>query len=134
MTDVLIVDDPFGAAVSFRFDRAIVDVIKELPGPTRWDPTRKVWTLGFVLASELAGRLGARGHQVLDRRGAGRPACRVPAPARTWAEELLSAVGPTRSDAAFKALTRVLHPDVATGDTRLMQQLNSARAQIGSAV
>lgn len=44
-----------------------------------------------------------------------------------WAEQLLRAVGPERVDAVFKALTRVLHPDVKTGDETLMKALNNAR-------
>lgn len=37
-------------------------------------------------------------------------------------------MGPERTDAVFKALTRILHPDIAdTGDTELQRQLNDAR-------
>ena len=46
-----------------------------------------------------------------------------------WAEELFTAVGKNsaRAEAVFKALTKCLHPDTATGDKGLMQQLNNAR-------
>ncbi|WP_280300972.1 hypothetical protein [Nocardia neocaledoniensis] len=46
----------------------------------------------------------------------------------TWAEQLFLAVGGARADAVFKALAKILHPDVGkAGDTVLMQQLNDAR-------
>jgi hypothetical protein len=44
-----------------------------------------------------------------------------------WAEAVLDAVGPTRHEPVFRALTEVLHPDAPTGDGRLQQQLNDAR-------
>jgi hypothetical protein len=41
---------------------------------------------------------------------------------------LMEAVGPQRREAVFRALTRVLHPDVTGGDNTLQQQqLNEAR-------
>ncbi|MFF2085911.1 hypothetical protein ACFVVM_19200 [Nocardia sp. NPDC058176] len=46
----------------------------------------------------------------------------------TWAEQLFSALGASRTEAVFRALTKVFHPDnIKTGDTVLMQQLNEAR-------
>lgn len=45
---------------------------------------------------------------------------------RTWAEELLGRLTPEQADQVFKALTRVLHPDVG-GNGGLMKQLNVAR-------
>lgn len=47
-----------------------------------------------------------------------------------WADTLLRAVGPDRHEAVFKALTRVLHPDAATGDEDLMKDLNQARDRL----
>jgi hypothetical protein len=47
---------------------------------------------------------------------------------RSWAVVLMEAVGPQRREAVFRALTRVLHPDVTGGDNTLQQQqLNEAR-------
>lgn len=43
-----------------------------------------------------------------------------------WAEQLLGKLTPEQADKAYRALVRVLHPDVG-GDHRLMQQLNVAR-------
>jgi hypothetical protein len=64
------------------------------------------------------------------RRAKQRARATPPPPPRTsenWAEILLRAVGPSREDAVFKALTRVLHPDAKTGDEVLMKELNIAR-------
>ena len=43
-----------------------------------------------------------------------------------WAANLFAAVGEARQESVFKALTKVLHPDVG-GDDALMQALNDAR-------
>lgn len=43
-----------------------------------------------------------------------------------WAEQLLGKLSPEQSDKAYKALTKVLHPD-AGGDNNLMRDLNVAR-------
>lgn len=45
---------------------------------------------------------------------------------RTWAEELFAKLSPEQTDKAYKALSRLLHPDVG-GDTELMKVLNVAR-------
>jgi hypothetical protein len=48
-----------------------------------------------------------------------------------WAVGLLTAMGtPKRRDAAFKAVAKVVHPDVATGDETLMRDLLEARHQV----
>ncbi|WP_327140312.1 hypothetical protein [Nocardia sp. NBC_01327] len=44
-----------------------------------------------------------------------------------WAELLFTTVGAEPAEAAFKTLTKFLHPDRPTGSTTLMQQLNAAR-------
>lgn len=40
-----------------------------------------------------------------------------------WARAVLWRVGAQRSDAVFRALSKVLHPDSPAGDTRLMREL-----------
>lgn len=47
----------------------------------------------------------------------------------SWAEMLFAAVGSTRANAAFRALSRVLHPDASTGDAELMRALLAARSK-----
>jgi hypothetical protein len=47
-----------------------------------------------------------------------------------WAKDLFRRVGPTRRDDVHRALTKVLPPDTATGDTRSQQELNDARAEV----
>ncbi|MBF6082118.1 hypothetical protein IU485_12185 [Nocardia cyriacigeorgica] len=45
----------------------------------------------------------------------------------SWAEQLFHAVGRDRRDNVYRALSKILHPDVQTGSKVLMQQLNDAR-------
>ncbi len=45
------------------------------------------------------------------------------------AEMLFGALGSTRADAAFRALSRVLHPDANTGDAELMRTFLAARSK-----
>jgi hypothetical protein len=77
-----------------------------------------------MFAPDLAAILRASGYTIvgLDDR---------PPPNRhsdgTCAEALLAAFGPERTDAVYRAVSRVLHPDVATGDATLQRQLNAAR-------
>ncbi|HWT48540.1 MAG TPA: hypothetical protein VN255_08180, partial [Mycobacterium sp.] len=46
-----------------------------------------------------------------------------------WAKILFRRVGRERREPVFRALTRVLHPDVG-GDHHLMQELNAAREEL----
>lgn len=99
------------------------DVIKCFPG-RRWNPQHRCWLVGASFADAMAEALRAAGCSVIvtyhraqqraELRGGG------------WADELFTAVGPSRAEVVYRALSRVLHPD-AGGDTALMQQLNAAR-------
>lgn len=137
MTTIHITRDPLGfnATVRFAYNADLVDLIKfTVPAGARsWDPAAKAWTVDAPFADILTPRFRALGHHVEDHGRPNPPPPRRPAPPTTWAEQLLTAVGPTRQEAVFRALTRVLHPDTATGDTALMQQLNNARAQLKGA-
>ncbi|WP_405487826.1 hypothetical protein [Nocardia sp. NBC_00511] len=48
-------------------------------------------------------------------------------PGGGWADQLYAAVGASRVKLIHRLLADVLHPDKATGDTGLMQELNAAR-------
>ncbi|QJY51230.1 hypothetical protein [Pseudonocardia broussonetiae] len=123
--------------VTFRYDPVLVEVLKAIvpAGLRRWDGIGKAWSVHRLYVDQLAAWARQNGHAVADIRPTARTATPPSAagPRVDWAEALFAAVGPDRADAAFKALTRVLHPDLPTGDTRLMQDLNRARGIAGRA-
>jgi hypothetical protein len=107
------------------------ELIKTFPG-RRWLPEAKCWRVDASMVNALADVLRAAGQEVFFIAGgsdASRPSS-PSTPSPTWAEHLFAAVGPTRHDAAYRALSKVLHPDVDNGDKVLMQQLNAARPQL----
>jgi hypothetical protein len=121
--------------VQFRYDAAVIELLKAaVPGHARsWNPATKEWTVRATHAEQLAKALRATGHQVI---GIGPP--RTDPPPRAggpildtaqWARILFRRVGPNRREPVFRALTRILHPDVG-GDHRLMQELNVAREEL----
>jgi hypothetical protein len=116
--------------VRFRYDPTLVELLKAaVPGYARtWNPAAKEWTVDAGHAPQLASALRATGHQVV---GLDPPPPRdVPGADNTqWARILFRRVGPNRRDPVFRALTKVLHPDVG-GDHSLMQELNQAREQL----
>lgn len=129
----------FRAEVQFRYDPNLVGLLKDIiPSYARtWDGGRKIWTVDNIHLPSFLGEARRRGYEVREPQRAHQatpPPPRPNASRGTWADQLLAAVGPTRSDAVFKALTRVLHPDVATGDTVLMQELNRARTTVAKVV
>ena len=105
-------------------------VVKTIPGK-RWDPARHVWTIPRSFALELMSALRAAGCQATATNQDGTPWGVLAAPpARTttsWAVDLLEAVGRQRVDGTVRALSKVLHPDVAGGDAVLMRDLNDVR-------
>jgi hypothetical protein len=125
------------ARVSFTYDATVVELIKSV-GPRhrrRWDADAKVWTVASGFASTFVRAARLAGHTVIDdftssRRGSGSRADRPRQRTTDWATALFEAVGPERREPVYKALSRVLHPDVG-GDTQLMQDLNRAPDQLG---
>ena len=107
------------------------DLVKSFPG-RRWLPDLKCWRVDASMVNALADVLRAAGQQVYFTAGGSdtsRPSS-PSTPSPTWAESLFAAVGPARHDAAYRALSKVLHPDVDNSDRVLMQQLNDARPQL----
>jgi hypothetical protein len=144
MATVTITGDPFvGYRVHFPYDPTLVALIKSAvpAGQRRWDPEAKRWTiLDTFSANYFARKARAAGHAVemdgVRHESDSRFRGQQQAPPRSsstvstdWATALLRAVGKERQDAVYKALSRVLHPDVG-GDTELMQQLNEARRRV----
>lgn len=113
------------------------DLIKTLPSFTRrWEPALHVWVIDALVVTELIDMLRSVGVVVAVIGETKKPPPRNDPPPRrgpvnTWATDLLAAAPPHLRDAVFKALSRVLHPDVG-GDTVLMQQLNAARDRAGT--
>jgi len=115
------------ADVTFRYDPAVVDLIKTIPSHLRsWDTQRKTWTIPASTVPSFVRMLEDDGHRVHIEGDAYIPPPRTPTAGGTWADDLLDAVGPQRVEPVHRALARVLHPDVG-GDTMLMQALNAAR-------
>ena len=130
MTAVLIdpTADGLTYRVSFTYDPDVVELIKSLPQRTRrWDKQAGVWRVKASHIDRLTELLQANGCRVIGGRR------RSAAAVTQWADALYAAVGPQRADQVHRALTKVLHPDAATGDNQLMQQLNVARDRMAAA-
>lgn len=135
MTQVYISPAPFGEyRVRFQYDPTLVELLKDTVPPScrRWSTDDKTWTVTeayFVKA--FAKHARTRGHTISGAFSGDEQQSRkasTPAPVG-WAEALFDAVGPTRREVVFRVLTRVLHPDVATGSEQLMKDLNNARGK-----
>lgn len=116
----------------FAYDPTLVSIVKTVPSYARsWQPTSKVWIVDRFYAEQLAADIARMGHTVI-----GLDAEQIPPPKNTtngdsgdWARAVFRRVGPGKTDVVYRALSRVLHPDVG-GDTELMQELNDARREI----
>lgn len=122
------------ARVRFPYDPALVELIKAVVNPASrsWDKPTKSWIVDSLAVGDFLLHARRLGHVIEDGRGTPPPPRQAPPRGADWAVELFAAVGPARAESVFRALTRVLHPDVATGDTVLMQDLNNARREIAS--
>lgn len=120
-----------GARVAFQYDPLVVELIKTIhSNGRRWNATTKTWWVSAFEVNDLVALLQSSGHRVVGgwTRPAGPPPPRAPRDdAKNWADTLFTAVGNARIELVHRALTKVLHPDVATGDTKLAQELNAAR-------
>lgn len=116
-------------AVRFPYRPELVETLKlSVPGwARRWNPTAKHWVVDACHAHTLGEHLAAMGATVLGLTAA---PTGPDAEAGAWARLLFAAVGAARASAVHRALSRVLHPDTATGDERLQQQLNDAAAAL----
>lgn len=112
------------------------EVVKSFPG-RRWDPEGKCWIVARAQVWELADALRVAGTRPYITEPNGQPyghgdgARSEPRrPREDWAVLLLDTVGPDRAERVFKALSKVLHPDVG-GDHQLMRELVAARDRRG---
>ena len=120
-----------GYDVQFAFDRQVVELIKQtVPSSCRtWSQARRRWFVDAAWAPMLAAELRRRGHTVVGLEEHRRERV-THHDGRGWADSLFAAVGPGRATAVYRSLSRILHPDVATGDTTLQHQLNVAYSEI----
>lgn len=135
MTAIRFTRKTVGFTVTFRYDPTLVELLKSVvPSFARsWHPDRRVWHIDDDCAEGFAAVAQALGHTVVGIEPEPPPRATRGTDSGSsdqWARILLRAVGPSRHEPVFRALTRVLHPDNAVGDTRLMQQLNEARAAV----
>ncbi len=121
-------------ALRFAYNPDLVALVKTVPSSSRsWDPEARLWLVDAYHALRLAHHMRALGYLVtgLDPEPERRATAHNTTSGTDWARSLFRAVGPERSDAVFRSLTRILHPDnPATGDTTLQRELNTARAEM----
>lgn len=121
-------------AVRFNYDPAAVSLIKHVVPSyaRRWSAPERTWWIGAEWADLLAAELRLYGHSVtgVGDRTAGSRARTGSGHRDTWAHTLFRAVGATRTTAVYRVLSKVLHPDTATGDATLQRQLNDAKRQL----
>lgn len=118
--------------VAFRYDAGLVDLIKTVPGYARtYDPTTRQWHIDSYEARQLAAAMQGLGHTVVGlEQPRHEPPKRAAISESDWARALFRRLGSTRSDAAYRALSKVCHPDIG-GDTALQRELNTAYDELG---
>lgn len=113
-------------SVRFAYDSAIVSLIKStIPAYARsWSAHTRCWFIDADWTPLLAAELRYHGHTVTGPADPAQQQC------TDWAKALFRAVGPQRTPAVYRALSKVLHPDAPTGCPILQQQLNAARTAL----
>lgn len=129
MTAVRFESHGYAYSVCFSYNPAVVQLLKDcVPGYARkWIPGRKEWEVDTKWAESLAAAFCSAGHTVV---GLQQQQSKRNADTSQWARLLFKRVGPQRSAAVYRALSRCLHPDTPTGDTELQRELNDARDQL----
>lgn len=109
---------------------AAKDTVKALPG-AHWDSGQRCWVIPAAYAQFAAGELRRHGYIVtVDNESQPRPQAPDNIRAGEPWEAMLLAVPSELRERAYKALSRVLHPDVG-GDIAAMQGLTQAYAKVG---
>lgn len=104
---------------------AAKDSIKELP-KRRWDKARRRWVIPRSDVQLAAQMLRQQGWQVEVINPTGSRTSGSSAPVgKTWADQMYAALPKRLHVPAYKALAKVLHPDVG-GDLVAMQALTAA--------
>lgn len=123
-----------GAVYTVRFDynASLVELLKDaVPAYARsWNKADRTWSVNTDWSEPLAAAMRATGCEVVDLDGSLRR--QQAHDGKDWAHTLFTAVGPTRVPAVHRALSKVLHPDTATGCPILQRELNDARTELES--
>jgi hypothetical protein len=114
-------DDGY-ATVRFPYDPEAVEIIKSAP-VHRWSPRDKQWTTETAWVELLAKRFHDQGYDVAVDGELWAPP--DPAALVDPLRALFEALPPRLRPAAFKALSKILHPDTG-GDNAWMRQLIEA--------
>mgnify|MGYP001597717585 CR=1 FL=1 len=117
----------FTTKLYFRYDLDLIAIIKTVDG-RRWVPEEKCWTIPTSRLKMLAYLLRGRGYDLVTDKDEDESANSRPRES-DWAEQLLARCDPELADKVFRALTKVLHPDVG-GSPTLMRDLNVARDRV----
>lgn len=106
-----------------RYDATVVNAIRQVPhGGRVWDKDAKVWSVRDVHWPALDATLRHLGHCIYETTLPRDAAQRT---GGTWAEALFDSIPERLHAAAYKALQKVLHPDIG-GDLSAAQVLNDA--------
>jgi len=116
-----------GRPAYIRSPYAAKDAIKSLPNRA-WDAATKRWTIpasDVPLAARILREEGWR-VEVIEPVQSGTRTPPPPPQAGTWADAMFKAIPARLHPPVFRALTKVLHPDVG-GDLVAMQTLTAAK-------
>lgn len=108
---------------------AVKDLVKSTPG-ARWVAAEKAWIIHAAYVPSLQTAL-TRARYWVDITRTEKKTSRTPQPptgrasSGTWADDMFATLPAALGEKAFRALSRVLHPD-AGGSTEAMQVLNVA--------
>lgn len=102
------------------------ELIKQIPG-RKWDPALKLWTCPATSESVARIVLGQWPGGVHWDTTPSKP----PTPLTDWPGAMFAALPSGLRKPAYRALSRVLHPDTG-GDTEQMQLLNNAWNKTGA--
>jgi hypothetical protein len=102
-------------AVTFIYDAALVELLKlSVPVYARsWNPVRREWLIEGIYAKQFGQTLRGLGYIITGLEPAQRDDDTT-----HWARILFKRVGPSRTSAVFRSLSRILHPDVPGVDSR----------------
>lgn len=113
------------------------DLIKSMPVRS-WSSTGKYWSIPVHDVDDLQAALEEAGYHVVVIREAQQQRQQYEplsnngqSSGGTWADDMFITLGPQLADKAYKALVKVVHPDLG-GSTHAMQVLNAARDRHGS--
>src|SRR5262245_38779780 len=120
MTAITITKAMGRTEIKCRYDAEVIDIIKAVvPYQDRdYDGARKIWIVENLYVDDLIKALGRAGHFVGDTdiapkpKGFFAPKDFADHAALQQAAEILQAIPPDRQGAVFRAMARILYPDL----------------------